>query len=546
MFESLKQQPRGMSAKERTRLVMMLAGALLLGGVLYGGGLRALTGAAGTPATVRPETEGADRDRDLDVGPLAGLRSVAADPAAFDATALRHVLREVRLDRFVRGLPDPTALPPATPLPLRRTPSLVGTPKDVAALDAATSAGTLVEVLGTVRELDPAGFDAGELVPGARLWAFALEGEDGARVVVVDGEVPHDRRPPPPPEPGAVGPDGLPLLAPKTRPPLVDGDLVRVRGYVLARRVGDVGPLRLATPTPLLVGREYRPTVVPPPPPASIGELARSSVQDRTRAQTRTVDDLTHYVALHWARARGADALAADLRSGALPWTPWARDEFLRWMDDLRADGPDRRDDPREFTNGARGQVFLVRGVLADYEDDDWDAVGDNAFDVGRRYVYRVVSDHHQHDAMVRFDSPFPITAFPGVRVSTPEHLERVRVYGMFLRNHSYTPRGPTRDPIEAKRFAERKDKEITVPSFLALRVEPDPIVFTGSPWSNPFLWVGGVLITFIVGFMLVMRRLDRRDDERLAVRERAMRHRLLARTGKPGTPRPTAPEPPA
>ena len=73
MFESLKQQPRGMSAKERTRLVMMLAGALLLGGVLYGGGLRALTGAAGTPATVRPETEGADRDRDLDVGRMGEL-----------------------------------------------------------------------------------------------------------------------------------------------------------------------------------------------------------------------------------------------------------------------------------------------------------------------------------------------------------------------------------------------------------------------------------------------------------------------------------------
>ena len=89
MFESLKQQPRGMTPRERTRLFLTLGAAAVLAAVIFGGGMRIFTSEAKVAVVAPLAGRAADPNRDLDLGPLAALVAGEVAPTTLDTDALR-------------------------------------------------------------------------------------------------------------------------------------------------------------------------------------------------------------------------------------------------------------------------------------------------------------------------------------------------------------------------------------------------------------------------------------------------------------------------
>lgn len=529
MFESLGQQPRGMTPRDRLRLFAKLAAAVVLGVLVFGGGSMLFVPETAPPgATVAPTLAPTSPVVDLDLAALADLRAGAAKADALDADALEFVLKDVARDRVFRKARAPRDPAEAARFRLLSSATrLVGTPADVVAADPAATAGLLVEVRGRVAAIDVEGYAWTH--PSSPRWLFALlvRGDDGATVAVLDAEVPRDRRPPPPsPSDDADDREGRR----KARPPLAVGQPVHVRAYYLQKFGGRLGTLDVAPGTPVLVGRDYRPAFDAPPPPPALSAVVEAIEPDRLREQTWEVEDPAYWMTMHWVRSMGAARLAASLASGELPWRRWGRDEVLAWRRELAMDprGPDGAlaPDGRTFTNGARGRVHLLSGVLATYEQDDWERTPDNAYDLTQRFVYRLVSDHAAADLLIRFDSPFPLPTFPGVAVPEPDRPQRVRIHGVFLRNHSYVPSGAM-DPRERERFVGRTDRVVTVPVFVALHLEPDPIGRRHPGWRNALLWAFIGMGLSLVFFVFVMRYFDRRDDAVAAARDAKRRAKI-------------------
>lgn len=529
MFESLKQQPRGMSPRERTRLYVTLGAAAVLGAAIFGGGVKMFTSSKDGPVATAAPVVGrpADPFRPLDPAPFTALREGRVAPTELDADAVKHVLAEVAFDRALRRSPTPTDRAEAERRRfLSPFPNLVVRPVDVAGLDPKESAGQLVELRGVVKRIDLEGFAVPALGEGRRVHALVVAGDDGTNVAVLDTEVPRDRRPP------ERDPSAPPDAArPTARPPFEEGQPVHVRGYYVQRFQGTLGPVALDAPTVLLVGRDYRPAVDAPPPPPDLASIVPAIGPDRSRDDTWDVEDPAYWMTMHWAQSLGNARLTQALVDGKLSWRRWDRTHFLQWSRELSLDKPDAANrlpavDPRRLTNESRGHVFLVTGVLASYEHDDWDRVRDNAYDLGRRFVYRLSCDHYVNDALVRFDSPFPISTFPGVAVPNPKAPQRVRIYGVFLRNHSYTPAGPS-DPVARSSFEQREDRDLTVPMFVAIHVQPDPLPKPGPLWKNPFFWTWVGLAVFFVTFFVVMRTMDSRDDGAANIRDAHRRAKI-------------------
>lgn len=547
MFESLKQQPRGMSPRERTRLYATLGAAAVLGAAIFGGGVKMFTspkeggGVTAAPVVGRP----ADAFRALDPAPMAALREGRVPPTELAADALRGVLAEVALDRAMRRSPVPTDRAEAERRRfLSPFPNLVATPADVAGLDPKESAGLLVELRGVVRSIDPAGAPVAALGEARKVHLLVVAGDDGTRVAVLDSEVPRDRRPPE--RDPAAPPDAPPRAA---RPPFEEGQPVHVRGYYVQRYQGPLGAVAFDAPVPLLVGRDYRPAIDAPPPPPDLASIVPAIGPDRSRDDTWDVEDPAYFMTMHWAQSLGNARLTQALVDGKLPWRRWDRPQFLQWSRELALDKPDAANrlpaaDPRRVTNESRGRVFLVTGVLAAYEHDDWDRTPDNAYDLGRRFVYRLSCDHYVNDALVRFDSPFPISTFPGVALPNPKAPQRVRIYGVFLRNHSYTPAGPS-DPAARATFEAREERDLTVPMFVALHVQPDPLPRPGPLWRNPFFWTWVGLAVFFVTFFVVMRTMDAREDGAANVRDAHRRAKIYGEVLRRRKQRAAAGEPP-
>jgi hypothetical protein len=545
MFESLQQQ-RGTSSKDKRRLVVSLGAALAIGAVAFGGS-QFFSGAPPVRPSVPAKHAPTGPTRALDVTPLADVAK-GVSPAAFDVPALRHVLAEVTRDRWARRLAPKARAELAKEearARLKGEPVIEASrPLDdegveleetahVAALPAA-DAGKYVECKGVVASFDPAGFVLSELGAARRVWALELQGADGTHVVFLDSEVPRDRRPLPasmgPTIPadggdGAGGADTTRPAAPTQRPAFDVGDLVRARGYVLQQRVGSIGPITLAAATPVLVGRDYRPAVKPPPSPKSPTDVATEDVQDRAVEDTWDVDAFAHFATMYWAQSRGHDALWADLRARSLPYTRWQRTQFIKWSGEVKNSakaGPD----PRTWTNESRGKVFLLSGILVAADLEDWDTVPDNAYDVGRRWVYRLVCDDYGQDAMIRFDSPFPLEAFPGVTKPDTKNPQRVRIYGVFLRNHSYVPLGSMDPEVQAK-FRADPEHYVTVPAFVALHIAPDPLGESAPLYENAFFWSWVIILVLALVFFGVMRGVDRREEGRMRSREARIRHAI-------------------
>lgn len=479
MFNDLQQQRTGLRSKERSRLVVTVAACLVLGGAIYGAG-RFTKDEAPLPNLPDAGAHAAAKEalHELDLAPFAAIRAGTVGPAAFDGRALDHALEEIASGK------------------LARSPKLVLEPKEVLALDPKEAAGTLLEVVGTVRSLEKEAYVSRDNPAADRLWSFALEGADGARIVVVQGALSSN------PEGGRPRDRRTAAEAPTV---LEDGSFVRVRGIYLQKRTGPIGAVNLETPTPVLVGREYRLTVHPPPPPAAIADADWLHLQDRWLGSTRRVDDDAHYQLLLWMKAKGHAEILKELRSGAIPVKNWTRDTFYGWEQELKQDTDTEAPDPRKWTNAARGQVFTTTGILADYLQEDWDSIGANFYDVGVRWKYWIKSDYYANVLMM-MDSAFPLSTFPGIPVPKRDQRVRVRVYGIFVRNYSYH--------VGPEAAAERRDRsgEITVPYFLLLHMEADAPYRSAPLVENPFFWTWVSLAVFGALFFFVMSRVEKRE----------------------------------
>ena len=449
--------------------------------------------------------------REIDMAPLETLRARTDAPREFDTAALDHVLGEVARADF------------------RREPHLRLSTTEVVALDPKEATGKTIETVGTVRGLDREAYPSGVRGVNA-LWAFALEGEDGSRVVVVkesryDGDGPVD---------SYGGPTG-----PKV--PIEEGTRARVRGVYLQKRTGSIGKVDLDAPAPVLVGREYRRTYVPPPPMESFEKAQYESIVDRFNAETHDVESDAHWQLMRWLSTKGRESVTKDLREARITFTPWRTEQFLRWMKDLENDKDATRPADRDFTVAQRGKVFRLTGVLGDYVKEDWETVRPNLYDVGRRYQMILLSDHYRNVGL-RLDSPVPISDWPGVYLHPDVKQRKLRVvaYGIFLQNYSYEP--------EASMRVTGTHSEITTPYFMLIHVEAEQPAIANPLYTNPFFWVWVSLLVFGVGFFLVMNRLEKREAGTL--REQQLRIRRKNReAGVPGTTpvaRPGAPPPPA
>jgi hypothetical protein len=368
------------------------------------------------------------------------------------------------------------------------------------------------------------------------LWAFALEGDDGTRVVVVkesryDGDGPVD----------ALGGPNAPKV------PIEEGTRARVRGVYLQKRTGSIGKVDLDAPTPVLVGREYRRTYVPPQPMEWFDKADYESIRDRSLAETHNVESDAHWQLMSWLESRGREAISKELVDGHVKFEPWRTDQFLTWKTELERDSDFTKPDDRPFTTGARGKVFRLTGVLGDYVKEDWDTVRNNLYDVGRRYQLILVSDHYRHVGL-RMDTPVPIADWPGVYLHPDPKQRKLRVvvYGIFLQNFSYEP--------ERAHELTGQHVEITTPYFMLLHVEAEKPAEAHSLWTNPFFWVWVSLLVFGLGFFLVMSRMEKREAG--VLREQQLRIRRKGReagipgaspTGRPGASPPSdSPESPA
>jgi hypothetical protein len=507
MFEDLKQQRlRGMSVKERTRLFLTVSLVLVVGGAIYGqrqcsSARESPTAPSGEPTVTARSLE--TTGRPIDPAPFEGLRGAGGTAPDVDNAALDHALREIRGGQVALATHAPK------------------TPAEVLALDPKASVGTPIEVVGRVRQLAAETYDS-SIGPVDRLWWFALEGEDGARVVVAHGGSTTSPEEGKPLDEQRV--DGYPVHH------LVEDDVALVRGvYLQKKTAGTVGTIRLGGPTPVIVGAQYRrlPGVRPLPAPASLAAIDWSRVRDRINKESAVLQVPQHFQVLAWARAKGHDAIVADLRSGALPSKPYDRDEFLRWNADVERDNReldrghgDDASDRREWTKAARGQVFVLTGKLWTFDEEGWATVEPNSLGVNERWMSWMVSDHHHSFGVLPLHSPFPLSEYKGIRGVRDE---RIKVYGVFVKNFSYVPSG--------------RETPTIAPYFVMLHMESYVPVGRSSLWDNVFWYATLALLVLGVLFYVVLIRGERKESATMEARRIALRKRIRAHEGLPGAP---------
>ena len=486
MFEDLKARRVGRSAKESARLFGTIGAAVVIGAIALNG-----KGCAGevAPRPAPAPTDTAVETRPINRKPLEHLERSPADPGAFDSGALGHLVSEIGQGG------------------VRRTPDDVLSPEAVGALDPKVAVGRLIETSGTLRSMDVEEFVSAANPNQDSLWGFAVESKAGARVVVVHAT-------------STKSPDGgRPRDALGAR--LEDGADVKVRGYFLQRRTGSVGGVKgIEQPTAVLVGREYRLTYPLVTSIEAPGEASFATMKDRDLGDTYGLNDRAIFELLSWAGRRGAKALGDDIHSGALPTEFWGTNRFQVWSREMEGDKDHAlMPDPRKVTLASRGRVFETSGYLLSQDHEDWDSVPSNPYGVDERWKYWFISDYYGN-ATFLVDSPFPLTAFPDVRAPRTPNYQHVKLFGVFVKNYTYEP---------AKAHLRPNSKrELTLPFFVALRLEPANAYVPRPIWQNPFFIVGLSLTVFVGGFLLIMTRIEKRESGVIEAQKKRLRKRVI------------------
>jgi len=457
MFENLKKaQQAGMTPGERRRLFIYLAMLVATAGTFLSiKSCRTLPGRGALPVPVEQATVEGDK-RVIDRPRL--LAEVSDDASA-------HQQFQERALEYVRSLQGAGLAVPPEPI-------------GAGALKArpfAEALGVAFEVEGRVTAMTHTQYHS-EL---ETLWALVLEAPDGAQVLAVKIAATN--------EPGAGAPTDAWPVAPVE---LKAGDRAVVRGIYVQRRSGTVGEIGLAEPTPVLLCSHFRREVEPPADPIEdLTEAAWDKIDDRFFAGTARLDDPAIYEVLQWLRLKGHAWVRQQIDSGAFKVEDWGRDAFDRWSEEA---GLRSAEQPRPFTEGARGKLFRTSGMVGKVLLDDWDSLRPNAWGVNQMHGVYLWSDYYGNRVVPCF-SPYPWETF-GVD-DWRKLEERVWVYGVFIKNYTY-------DTQYAAKAGAGYQK-LTMPLFLVFDVRTFPMPRGGGDWVVGAVLLGLFLLASAVAIML-------------------------------------------
>jgi hypothetical protein len=430
----------------------------------------------------------------------AGDDAAAHQDASYERGALDYVLSLTR---------QPLA---ATPEPI--------TPEALAALPFADAAGRHFEVRGRAVELVSQEFHT----ETQRLWSLLLEGESGARVLVLKHGLAAD--------PG----EGRPRSVEQRAPDLVrEGDFVGVRGLYLQRRVGTVGEIALPGPTPVLVAGVFRKLEPARPPITKPQEASWETVEDRFLMDTKRWDEPATFQILQWAGAVGHEKIAEDIASGALPWQAWDRDTFGTWGAEIKVTSAEQ---PRPFTEGARGKLWRLDAIVGQVAEEGWETVPSNPWGVDHLWVVDLLPEDYTYlgkSLACRSLSPFPPSAFPGLGGA---RNPRVFAYGFFVKNHTLT--------TQWKATGGEHNADLTSPMFVVVHMEAKPA--PGGD-STTLWWVAASMALMGVVFYLTLIRSERKEASKMEAYRIGLRQRMRAKgQGHSAEPRGAPPKdaPPA
>ncbi len=502
MFEQLKKDRQtGFGAQERLRLSLYVAALLALGGFIVMGATK-----DDGEKSAKPAAAPVEETKEVDPGPLLDAdelkRRVAearAAPERFAVPAIEYIRKIQRTGRL-------------GPVQTRVTPA------------AGTSAlkqdarGTHLEIEGRVVDVSREEYrPRPDASANERLWSVVIEGADGSYAVAVK----HGR--------GSDFSEGAPVDA---KPPLVraetilPGQHVIVRGVYFQERTGTLGSTVLREPAPVVFATRFRielPREERLAPISTLDEALWSDVQDRFNRESRNWEEDALFEVVQWARTRGYEAVKQDVLEG-VGWKEWGKQTFETWKKEVAVD----LDDPRPFTEKARGRIYRVSGIIAEVLQYDWDRVPRNQWGVDQFQLLTLISDHYRNVAL-RTILPYPITTFEGVEGNREDHL---RIYGVFVKNLTY-------DTQFARPDGSGRPQPITVPMFVVLHAEPFPDDQAGQAMRSAMLWVAGAMVLLGLIFYVVLirggqKQADRMEKHRWELRRRARAAGSGATAGAP------------
>lgn len=496
MLDHLKKdREAGFGAKERIKLTIYVAGLVVIGASIYMG--TRLPGRAESAKKGRESTPQATPEPEpgplLDPAELGRLvKASGAEPNRWSAPGIEYVRAIQRTGRLG---PVTDRLSPAA----------------LADRDVAEARGLGFEVEGRVISVsreeylpDPGG--TGEPVHG-RLWSVVLEGKDGGRAIAFSYSLASEAGEGPPR-------DDKPPRVPAER--IAADQWVIARGVYVQRRVGSLGDVQFRKPVPAVYATRYRITYAPQdrnPIIDSLKEALWSQVRDRTNRETRVWNEDAMFEVVQWAQHQGYEACRKAVLHGPIGYQTWGESLFERWKAEVRV-GPDA---PRPFTEGARGKVFKVRGIIGELLDYDWDRIPRNPWGVDHLQVVTILSDDY-HDVALRLILPFPIDTFPHVTGKRKEHLN---LYGVFVKNLTYDTKFNDQDGTA---------HPVTVPMFVVLHAEPYPEGAAERRMRTAMLWVAAAMLLFAALFYFVLIRGGGRQEKRMEEHRMALRRRVRAR----------------
>ena len=500
MFEDLKTE-RQRTVGTQNRL-MVYVGALLV----MGAAIAIAAGLAGTSEVPEKKPEEKEVQTPEAVRtPIDPSKLPQADTdavhAAYDRGGLDYLLPLVESDYS----------PEAVRVPLA----------ELVALPFAEARGRVFETWGTVRGIDREVWRRDE----ERLWSVVVHDEQGNLAIVLKhglGSDPREARPE----------DAISVSTEYVQ----EGDRLLVRGVYLQRRVGTVGGYPVKEPAPVLVA-----TPAPyafrklPEPAEAIPDLASAGwehVRDRNLRETQNLNEPALYQVIQWARRHGHEAIVEDIRTGRIPSQTWGQESFTPWGKEVAAADPDV---PRPFTDGARGKLFGLYGYIGSFQRESWRTVPRwaSSWDIDTFYVLDLIGDHWAHQG-IRCISAWPLTAFDGV---TGSRKQRVKVYGFFLKNHTY--KGP--------KVRDGKAADVTMPMFVVVHVAP--VVIDDSPWMTVIWIVSAGLLLLVSLFYFVFVRGEQKEAARMEQRRLELRRKrrkgALENPASAGEETPSADDPP-
>ena len=496
-----KEQLAGSAARERIRLSLYVGGLLLMGTLIYmGTAARKIQKSADPEPAAQGEADAPPPQPLPLLDPAELERRIAAsgeEPIRWSVAGVeyvRQIRRTGRIGPVVERL-DPQGLWALVPAAARgRTYDLHG------------------RVVAVSRETY--GTEPGD--ESGRLWSVILEGEDGTQVVALSYAMRSEAQEGPPTD---------------MRPPAVRGELIApgqyviARGVYLQRRTGSLGEIQLVPETPTLFAFHYR-IAVPPaernPEIDSLDDALWSEVRDRFNKESRTWDEDALFEVIRWARTQGYEACRKAVLEGDLGWSEWGRERFQTWKEEVRVD----EGDPRPITEGSRGQVFRVAGIVGEVLDFGWERIPRNPWGVDEFQVVTLLADHYRNVSLRMF-LPYPITTFPGVKGNKADHI---RVYGVFIKNLTYDTKFKREDD-------SGRAHPVTSPMFVVLHAESYPDDIAQERMRGAMLWVAAGMLVFGLLFYFVLIRGSRRQNREMEEHRVALRRRIRAKGQGPKLP---------